>query len=66
MMRLLTMNRRCRNWRRNRRLLVAGRQLVRLRLLAVEVIIVVVVVAVTWLQIDRLVGGLRLSKLSKE
>lgn len=45
-------------------MLVTGRQLLRLRLLAVVAIIVVV--AVTWFQVDRFAGGLLLlSKLSK-
>ena len=65
MVRLLTMYWRCRKGRRNRRVLVARRQLLRLRLLTVVAIIVVVVIAVAWFQIDRLVCGI-LSKLSKQ
>lgn len=66
MVRLLAVYWRCRNGRGNRRLLVAVRQLVRLRLWRVVAIIAVVVVAVAWFQADRFVGsGLLISKLSK-
>ncbi len=52
MVRLLTICRRGRNGGGNRGLLVARRQLLRLRLLAVEAVTVVVVVAVARFQVD--------------